>query len=77
MKRNAFEKMLQLQAMIDYLFYCLEKMHASIKHRNNLEFMIDQATGFEQIQIIKAKKIMRNIKRLQNLYYLIREQNKP
>lgn len=74
-KRTSFEKILQLQSMIDYLLWILEKMHTSIKHQNNIEVMIDQATGFEKDQIINAKKTMRNIKRLKKLYYLIMEQS--
>jgi len=72
-KRNVLEKMLEIQAMRDYLLWSLEEMHISIKQRSNIEVMIDKATGFEKEQIIKAKKAMRNIERLQRLYYLIKD----
>lgn len=60
---------LEIQAEIDFLLFCLNKMLEKEKSLSELDKMIDQATGYDKQKLEEAKKIMKKITKLKKEYF--------
>lgn len=61
------KKYFETIAEIDYLYFVLEQMMGGAKRGlSPIEIMVDEATGYSKQKIKEAKKLIKQIKVLQN-----------
>jgi hypothetical protein len=55
---------LELQAEIDYSIWQLDQIRQRVSGRSNLDYMVDQATGYEAAMTADAEILMKRIREL-------------